>query len=155
MITGVSICATEMPLSLVKGYNLKDCVYQRGGEFEYHFFFHQHPYLLPVWDSGRLLFAVWGTRRGESKKLPVTGSTWLETVQSGLWQEHETTEVIIPARMGFDHGVWFLINEGIRGIMVEDEKRMPHVYMICEPASHYYNVMTRSNRMPVLVNQRI
>jgi hypothetical protein len=27
--------------------------------------------------------------------------------------------------------------------------------LICEPASHYYHVMTRSNRMPVLIEERI
>jgi len=29
------------------------------------------------------------------------------------------------------------------------------VYLICEPASHYYQVMTRSASMPVLIDQRI
>jgi hypothetical protein len=28
-------------------------------------------------------------------------------------------------------------------------------YMLCEPASHYYQVMTRSPRMPVLIDERI
>jgi hypothetical protein len=29
------------------------------------------------------------------------------------------------------------------------------VYVICEPASHYYAIMTRSAWMPVLVGERI
>jgi hypothetical protein len=32
---------------------------------------------------------------------------------------------------------------------------MAVVYMICEPASHYYRVMTGSERMPVFIEQRI
>jgi hypothetical protein len=38
----------------------------------------------------------------------------------------------------------------MRGILVQD-----HVYMLTEPASHYYEVMTRHDRMPVLIDQVI
>jgi hypothetical protein len=38
---------------------------------------------------------------------------------------------------------------------VRDEKGVESAYMLCEPASHYYKVMTRSDRMPVLVGERI
>ena len=55
---------------------------------------------------------------------------------------------------GFDGGVWFAVREGIRGILVQDEKGGTRVYPVCEPASHYYKVMTRSEWMPVLVKDR-
>jgi hypothetical protein len=38
---------------------------------------------------------------------------------------------------------------------VRDEQGRPHVYMLTEPASHYYNVMTKADRMPVLIGERI
>jgi hypothetical protein len=47
------------------------------------------------------------------------------------------------------------INSGIRGVLLPDERGSAVVYMICEPATHYYRVMTRSDRMPVLISERI
>jgi hypothetical protein len=38
---------------------------------------------------------------------------------------------------------------------VPDERGLAIVYMLCEPASHYYQIMTRSNRMPVPIEERI
>jgi hypothetical protein len=64
--------------------------------------------------------------------------------------------VDIPATGGLDgRGVWYLIEQGVRGLLVPDERGCAVAYMICEPASHYYNVMTGSRRMPVLIGQRI
>jgi hypothetical protein len=34
-------------------------------------------------------------------------------------------------------------------------KRTPTVYVLCEPASHYYEIMTRSKWAPVLIGERI
>jgi hypothetical protein len=41
---------------------------------------------------------------------------------------------------------------GIRGLLVPDERGLAVAYMVCEPASHYYRVMTGSDRMPVLID---
>jgi hypothetical protein len=60
-----------------------------------------------------------------------------------------------PATLGLDRGVWYRIRQGIRGLLVPDERGLAVCYMLCEPASHYYQVMTRSNRMPVLIEERI
>jgi hypothetical protein len=43
----------------------------------------------------------------------------------------------------------------MRGLLVPDERGIAVCYMICEPASHYYRIMTRSDRMPVLIDERI
>jgi hypothetical protein len=51
--------------------------------------------------------------------------------------------------------VWYRVRQGIRGLLTRDEQAQPVCYMICEPASHYYHVMTRSDRMPVLIAERI
>jgi hypothetical protein len=43
----------------------------------------------------------------------------------------------------------------MHGLMVADEQGRDVVYMICEPATHYYRVMTRSSRMPALIDEQI
>jgi hypothetical protein len=63
--------------------------------------------------------------------------------------------VDIPATFGLDGGVWSRIRQGVRGLLVRDERGEPVVYVLCEPASRYYWVMTRSDRMPVLIGERI
>ena len=64
-------------------------------------------------------------------------------------------EVVIPAALGLDRGVGFQVREGVRGLAVHDEQGQPVVYVLCEPASHYYRIMTRSDWMPVLVGETI
>jgi hypothetical protein len=44
---------------------------------------------------------------------------------------------------------------GIRGLLVPDERGCSVAYVICEPSSHYYQVMTGASRMPVFIDQRI
>jgi hypothetical protein len=43
----------------------------------------------------------------------------------------------------------------VRGVLVADERGGPRVYVVSEPASHYYAVMTRSAWMLVLIGERI
>jgi hypothetical protein len=38
---------------------------------------------------------------------------------------------------------------------VPDERGKSVAYVICEPSSHYYRVMTGADRMPLLIDQRI
>ena len=91
----------------------------------------------------------------ESRRLPCTGWTWRTTVEAGGWNGFGAEPIDIPATMGLENGVWYQVRQGIRGLLVRDEQGTPRVYMICEPASHYYQVMTRSDRMPVLIEERI
>ena len=51
--------------------------------------------------------------------------------------------------------MWFRVREGVRGVLVRDERGQPVVYVLVEPASHYYQVMTRSGWMPALVGELI
>ena len=60
-----------------------------------------------------------------------------------------------PSLHGLESGVWFKITQGIRGLLVHDETGTPTVYMICETSTRYYRVMTRCERMPVLIGEVI
>lgn len=52
-------------------------------------------------------------------------------------------------------GVCFAVRQVMQGLLAHDERDQPVAYMICEPASRYCEVMTRSRRMPVLIGERI
>jgi hypothetical protein len=62
---------------------------------------------------------------------------------------------MIPATFAYDRGVWVHVRQGIQGILVPDERGNAVCYMACEPSSHYYQIMTKSDRMPVLIGERI
>jgi hypothetical protein len=118
------------------------------------FYSDRHP-RLPVRRDGQLHIVRWGNGRGQSRCLPSTGWTWQASIEEGMWRNLDTAFVEIPATLGYEHGVWYAIREGIRGLLVRDEQGIAVCYMICEPSSHYYRVMTRSDRMPVLIRERI
>jgi hypothetical protein len=155
MCTGIALAYSELPLDLIERHALHDRIHDRGGEREIRFLLRSTTRLLPVWHEGQLRIVRWGCRRGESQVLPCTGWTWQSSIEAGRWVTGEPVPVDIPATMGLEGGVWFHIREGIRGLLVHDEHGCPSVYMICEPSSHYYRVMTRSRRMPCLIGERI
>jgi hypothetical protein len=62
--------------------------------------------------------------------------------------------VDVPATLGLENGVWFQVRQGVRGLLVRDEGKVARIYLVCEPASYYYRVMTRSEWMPVLIGER-
>jgi hypothetical protein len=155
VITGVALTLNQIPLELIEEYALERRMHDRGGEREVQFLFRDADRLLPVWLDGRLRLLRWGSRRGEPSGLPCTGWTQTATLEAGGWAALNPEEVFIPAALGFDRGIWYRIRQGMRGIVVTDARRLARVYILCEPASHYYEVMTRSPWMPVLVEERI
>ena len=72
-----------------------------------------------------------------------------------MWRNLDTVFVDIPATLGYEQGVWYTVREGIRELLVADEQGVAVCYMICEPSSQYYRVMTRIRRMPALIGERI
>jgi hypothetical protein len=155
MCAGVALAWNELPEELIERHALARRAHLRGGEREVRFLFRERDPRLPVWRDGRLQIVRWGNGRGQSRVLPRTGWTWRETVESGGWRHTDAVPVEIPATLGLDRGIWFRIRQGVRGLVVPDECGMAVAYMICEPASHYYHVMTRSDRMPVLIDDII
>jgi hypothetical protein len=155
MFGGVALALSELPEELVEQHRLWGRIHHRGGEPEVRFLARERERLLPVWLDGQLQVVRWGNRRGQSRRLPCTAWTWRATVAAGGWESLEPAEVEVPAVMGLDRGVWFQIREGVKGVAVRDERGEPVVYVLVEPASHYYRVMTRSAWMPVLVGEVI
>ncbi len=156
MLAGTALALSELPLELIARHDLERRVCDRGGEREVQFLFAEGERLLPVWRAGRLEILCWGNRRGENPALPCTAWTQIDTVENGGWGEHGIELVVIPASMGLDRGVWYRIRQGMRGLLVHDEAGRPRVYVVCEPASHYYQIMTRGSRwMPALIGERI
>jgi hypothetical protein len=154
-LTGIALAASELPVELTVQHGLDRRVHDRGGEPEVRFLYRDRRPQLPIWREGRLQIVRWGNGSGQSRILPRTGWTWKATVDDGYWRGLNPMPVDVPAMLGLDHGVWFRIRQGIRGLLVPDEHGAAVVYMICEPASHYYKVMTRSDRMPLLIEEKI
>ena len=152
----ISLSWRSLPQALIDQHDLLDRVIVRSDEAdrEIRFLYRDVRPLLPVWVGNELNILSWGHPRHKSK-LPRTKAVAQETIQTGIWQDVHPELVDIPANFGWDKGVWYRITEGIRGILVRDESNNPIVYMLTEPASHYYQVMTRNNRMPVLCGERI
>lgn len=152
---GIALAWSELPTELIGRYGLERRAHDRGGEKEVRFLFRDRKPRLPVWRDGRLQIVRWGNGRGQSRALPRTGWTWTATIDEGGWQGLDAQIVDIPATLGLERGVWFRVRQGFRGLLVPDERGLAVVYMICEPSSHYYQVMTRSPRMPVMIEERI
>lgn len=80
----------------------------------------------------------------------------MATIREGGWKNLPAMPVEIPAAYALERrGVWYLVERGVRGLLVPDERGAAVAYVVCEPASHYYRIMTGSDRMPVLIEQRI
>jgi hypothetical protein len=157
MCSGISLSWRELPAALIEQHRLHDreIVRHEGAEREIRFLFRDPHPLIPTWSGHELGIYEWGNRSNKKSRLPRTGWIRMETLEAGDWRWLNPEPVDIPATLGLDRGVWFQIKEGLRGILVRDEKNQPHVYMLTEPASHYYQVMTRNNRMPVFIGATI
>ena len=145
-----------MPADVAVRRDMCRRLYNRGDKSEYRFLYRHAKPSQHIWRDGQFQIVRWGNGRGQSRALPRTGWTWLSTLADGGWKGVDAAQVGIPATCGLERrGVWFLIEVGIRGILVPDEKGIAVSYMICEPASHYYRIMTGAARMPLLIDQRI
>jgi hypothetical protein len=154
MCAGIALGWRELPEVLIDKYRLSDRKVIRNGDSdpEIQFLFRHPRPLLPAWIDSQLIVCHWGNQDRHSR-LPRTG--WINSDELDRWIHAKPKLIQIPANYGFEKGIWYQIIEGIKGVLVCDERRVPHVYMLTEPASHYYNVMTRSRRMPVFMGQQI
>ena len=153
MCVAVALPASELPDDLLAG--LPSRVHTRGGEQEVRFYWRAVPALLPVWWNGRLQVVKWGNRDRAERRLPPTGWTWKESVEEGKWAALEPEQVDVPAAYALMNGVWYRVKQGVRGLLVRTRAGEPLVYLVCEPSTRYYRVMTRAEWMPVLINEVI
>jgi hypothetical protein len=155
MCKGVSLTYSEVPLVLIEHHELQKRLYDRGGEQEIRFLWWERPALLPVWWNGGLHIVRWGNKERTEAKLPPTGWTWQEKVESGWWSDLAPEEVVIPASWGLSNGVWFKVKQGMRGLLVHDRQSTPVVFMLTQPATRYFEIKCRADWMPVLVDEVI
>jgi hypothetical protein len=155
MCKGISILRARIRQELYEQHQMADRIRSRGGEEELHFMYTDKVVMLPVEYCGQTIICEWGNRGNKESRLPRTGWCRNESLEAGKWQWLKPEAVVIPADFGLEKGVWFQIIEGMRGVLVRDEEGKPHVYMLTRQASHYYQTMTKHERMPVLVDQEI
>ena len=148
---GIAVAYSELPLELIEQFHLARRMHERGGEREIRFCRQVPNAILPVMHDGQMRVVAWGSRSG---KMPRTGYTWLTSVQDGEWAAYCAEEVIIPATAAVQNGIWFPVRSGIRGMLAQAGSEEA-VYMIIEPATYYFKIMTRSERMPCLIGERI
>jgi hypothetical protein len=154
MCKGISVLRARIRQELFEEYELAQRIVMRGGQEELHFMYPDPIVQLPVLHDGQLVIYEWGNRSRKGK-LPPTGWCRLDSIEAGKWRWMEPEPVEIPANFGLEKGVWFHIEQGIRGVVVRDEQERAHVYMLTKDASHYYATMTKHDRMPVLIEQEI
>jgi hypothetical protein len=155
MCIGIALAWSDLPTELIRAHRLWRRAHRRGRLREVRFHCWDRDPRLPVLRGGQLIVVRWGNRRGHSRVLPRTAWTWTETIRAGGWRGVPAEPVEIPATFALEGRVWYRAGRGIRGLLVPDERGLAVCYMVCEPASHYYQVMTRSGRMPVLIDERI
>lgn len=157
MCAGLAIERRNFPDALLVRHKLMDRITSRGnGDQEVQFLFRQPTALIPAWHGNEPGVFLWGNRDDRASKLPRTGWCRIESVQEGKWSFLHPEEVEIPCSYGLEKGTWFKVPGGaMKGMLVRDERGVPHVYMLTQPASHYYQVMTRHDREPVFVGGQI
>lgn len=155
MCTAIALAYSEVPLAAVEQHGLAARVHDRGGEREVRFYRQACPALIPCWWNGRFQLVKWGNRDRGEKKLPPTSWTWRETVEAGKWRELEPEPVVVPASFCFAGGVWYKVKQGVQALLVRTRAGEPVVYLICEPSTRYYRIMTRAEWMPCLVGEVI
>ena len=150
-MTGIALIASEVPLSLTDAPAWAARRHERAGRVEFQFHWWQSPALLPVRWEGVLRLLPWGDRR---RGTPLPRGGWIEEERVPGLTDPE--EAVIPASLGHHRGTWFLIHEGVRGVVIRDGAGKPVVYMLMRPATNYYRNMTeQSPLMPALVGQVI
>lgn len=155
MCDGVALSWREIPDELIGKHGLQRRLVKRGEEAdrEVQFLQRDRQPVLPVWAGGQLWVWTWGP--GAQSRLPTNCCCNNESLEAGRWSWLEPQPVEIPASYVWHKGVWYQAVGGIRGILVYDALGIPHVYVLTQPASHYYKVMTRSDRMPVFLGDGI
>ena len=153
MFQGISLSYRSLPESLLREIpDLASRTHRRSeqAEPEVWFLLQDRAPLLPIWWQGQLLLAAWGKPGSNRSRLWQCPRADLE---AGHWSRRQPQRVQIPADFGRDNGVWWDMREGVEGVVVKGTQGL-EVYVLTQPASHYYEVMcSHSECMPCLIGQ--
>ena len=156
MCTGITIAKRDIPAKLIQKHQLEERMIQRSETAEKEILFmqrHRRP-LLPVFYQGELRILPWGNRQRNSNA-PMDQWCDVATLESGAWSMYHTESAEIQANFGLERGVWFQIREGIKGTIIHDQHEHPYAYMLLQPSSHYYQVMTGYEKESVFLGEQI
>ena len=78
-----------------------------------------------------------------------------ESLVSGRLLYLKPLPVEIIANRALVNGIWFQVKKGIRGILIRDTNGLKRVFIVTQASTHYFKIMTRSERMPILIDQTI
>ena len=153
---GVAIPWDDLPTHLLARPEVRRRRYRRGSARpEARFLSWEPDRVLPVLWQGQLRLLPWGARRGDKSGLPCTTLALRESVERGRWSAFVPELAMVPASFAFDAGVWFHVEHGVQALVACGQDERLAAYILVEPSSHYYRVMTRSRWMPCLVGQII
>ncbi|PHS10661.1 MAG: hypothetical protein COA78_10895 [Blastopirellula sp.] len=157
MCGAISLNQSELPIELIREFCLEGHGHARETTMEFWFQAWDAMPVLPVRFDTELTVLEWGNARRTSSKLPKGNWCRKESLDAGKWKWLKPQPVVIPANFAKEKkaGAWFLVTEGMRGIVVRDENSKQHVYMLTTEATHYYQTMTRHNREPVFLGEQI
>lgn len=113
------------------------------------------PPLLPVIYQDQFRIVRWGNPQRHSRHLLPTGTVHAKDLAKPAWKRLQPQDVIIQAQALLHRNVWITVIEGIRGVCVFDEHGIASAYMVIEPATDYYQIMTKSGVMPKLIGEII
>lgn len=111
------------------------------------FFWDKRP-VLPVVCDGRVKLKDWGNR-DKKLYLPITGWAKKESVDAGRWEKYKPKLVDIPAKRGFEKGVWFDFKDAKTSGLLVGKKDAERVYIITKKADNEYRKITGHDRMPL------
>lgn len=154
-MTGIALPLYELPTDLLETPTVRARIHERHGHPEVQFHWWHEPAVLPVRLFGSIRLARWGSKQRTGTPLPFGGWVLEDRIRAGVFAGSAPEPVVIPAVLGHDTGTWFVIDQGVRGVVVRDRSG-PVVYVLMRPATNYYRNMTRQTpTMPVLVGQVI
>ena len=152
-MTAIALITSELPDAMLA--DLTGRVHDRSGCKEVRFEWWTDPCVLPVRWDGALRLVSWGSKARHSR-LPEGSCLSHAQIESGKFAHAGPEEVMIPANFGYHRGTWFLIEEGVHGVLLTDVQSGPVVYVLVEPSTNYFRNMTgQSPMMPSLLNQVI
>ena len=159
---GLALPRRHLPYPLIERYELdartvvpdaKDGMASPNAEVQF-LARHRQP-LLPYWEGGEMRLGEWGNLRHTSAKLPRSHQCRRESFEEGRWAWMNPKPIRIPCSLLLDNHVWTAVDQDLEGVVLVDEKKCPHIYPLTVPSSHYYRIMTGSEREAVMERSQI